>query len=167
MEIFDLNDKKKKRSKFFPEEDKLLIQLVKEHGEHSWELISSKMSGRNVRQCRERWKHYLSASSYKNEWTTEEDELLIEKMSSLGPKWTKISHFLNGRTDIQVKNRAFQLFGNPSNFPKVLKQDRSDFKFEPVVLKKDNTFDISSIFPENECSNEKCDIWLDEYWTFC
>ncbi|OHS94791.1 Myb-like DNA-binding domain containing protein [Tritrichomonas foetus] len=72
------------------------------------------MHGRNSRQCRERWKHYLSSSRVKLPWTPEEDQLLYNKMEELGPKWTKISAFFFDRTDIQVKSRWMQRFADVS-----------------------------------------------------
>ena len=73
------------------------------------------MNGRNARQCRERWKHYLSSNRGKSPWTEEEDKLLLEKMEELGPKWTKIATFFQDRTDIQIKTRWMQKFASFSN----------------------------------------------------
>ena len=101
---------KRKREKFLPEEDQRLRELVAIHGESSWDIVSKNMKNRNQRQCRERWKHYLSSSRPKAPWTNEEDELLYQKMTELGPKWTKIAKFFDGRTDIQVKTRWMQRF---------------------------------------------------------
>ncbi len=94
------------RRNFTPEEDKKLIELVNEHGELNWTLIASLMENRNPRQCRERWKHYLSVrETGKEPFSPEEDRLIFEKFNELGPKWTKISSFLPGRSDTNVKNR--------------------------------------------------------------
>ena len=106
---------KRRREKFLPEEDSKLRQLVATYGANSWETIAKKMPGRNPRQCRERWKHYLSSSRGKSPWTPEEDQLLYEKMEEFGPKWTKIATFFNDRTDIQVKTRWMQRFASFSN----------------------------------------------------
>ncbi|OHS93090.1 hypothetical protein TRFO_40622 [Tritrichomonas foetus] len=70
------------------------------------------MGGRNVRQCRERWKHYLSSERAKSPWSNEEDLLLFQKVMELGPKWTKIARCFNDRTDIQIKTRWTKRFGN-------------------------------------------------------
>lgn len=104
-----LNATKKKvrqRLKFLPEEDEKLKNLVEKYGTNSWSQVATKMPGRNVRQCRERWKHYLSVDkTYQNPFTPEEDQIIVEKFFELGPKWTKISKFLQGRSDIQIKSR--------------------------------------------------------------
>jgi hypothetical protein len=98
------------REKFFPDEDTKLKELVLVHGETSWSTIASHMPGRNARQCRERWKHYLSSDKGKIAWTSDEDQLLYQKMVDLGPRWTAISQYFPGRTDMQVKSRWMQRF---------------------------------------------------------
>lgn len=94
-----------KRNKFTPEEDKKLIELVKEYGTDNWYLISKKLPGRKSRQCRDRWTFYLDPNIKKDEWTKEEDMLLLQKQEELGPCWRKIASFFNKRTEISIKNR--------------------------------------------------------------
>lgn len=103
----------RRRMKFLPEEDEKLKELVEKYGK-SWHEISNEMPGRNVRQCRERWKHYLSSDRAKSPWTNEEDLLLFQKFMELGPKWTKIAKCFDDRTDIQIKTRWIKRFGNCS-----------------------------------------------------
>ena len=69
------------------------------------------MEGRNARQCRERWKHYLSPKVSTGPWTEAEDQLLNEKYSEYGSQWARISKFFMNRTDITVKNRWISLHG--------------------------------------------------------
>ena len=99
------NGQKIKKVKFTPEEDAKLISLVGEYGENDWQSISSLMDGRNVRQCRERWRHYLSPEISKAPWSNQEDQLLAEKYAEYGPKWKLISEFFPKRTYISIKNR--------------------------------------------------------------
>jgi hypothetical protein len=61
---------------FSHQEDTLLRELVSQYGDNSWENVAQNMPGRKARQCRERWKHYLSASNY-TPWTPIEDQILI------------------------------------------------------------------------------------------
>lgn len=100
---------KRVRQKFFPEEDQTLRRLVERHGTDRWDLIAGQMPGRNVRQCRERWKHYLSGKVGRIDWSPEEILLLKEKYNQLGPKWTKIASFFENKTDIQIKNKIRKL----------------------------------------------------------
>jgi hypothetical protein len=99
-----------RREKFLPEEDAKLKELVRIHGQDSWPIIANQMPGRNARQCRERWKHYLSSEKNRLIWTAEEDQLLYQKMLEYGPRWTAISQYFPGRSDLQIKYRWMQKF---------------------------------------------------------
>lgn len=92
------------KSQFTSQEDAQLLQLVSIYGEN-WEVISSIMGNRNVRQCKERYGKYLSPDINRKPFSKQEDELLIEKYNELGPRWVKISNYFNKRTDASLKNR--------------------------------------------------------------
>jgi hypothetical protein len=117
------------RSKFRTDEDHVLRQLVERFGTNSWSEIACVMPGRNSRQCRDRWKHYLSGQST-NYWTPEEDKMLTEKVQQFGMKWTRISTFFLNRTDFDVKTRWFQIFRQKARVirdlspPHVARRDR-------------------------------------------
>lgn len=102
--------KKRVRAKFLPHEDRQLKALVAEFGEDQWRKVASRMPNRNVRQCRERWKHYICSDSSKIPWNKQEDDILLKMVNEYGFKWTKIAKCLPGRTDIQVKSRWYQVF---------------------------------------------------------
>jgi hypothetical protein len=104
----------RRREKFLPEEDAKLRDLVQLHGTSAWDHVAIQMPGRNPRQCRDRWKHYVSSEKSRFVWTAEEDQLLFEKMQTIGPKWTMLSQFFPGRTDMQVKSRWMQKFASSS-----------------------------------------------------
>ena len=59
----------KVRSQFTKEEDAKLIQLVQKYTANNFNAIAKELPGRSVRQCRERWKHYLSPSVRNTPWT--------------------------------------------------------------------------------------------------
>lgn len=102
------------RSQFTKEEDKKLIDLVKKYTADNFSAIAKELPGRSVRQCRERWKHYLSPSVRNTPWTEEEDNLLRAKYCELGPKWVEISAFFHNRTDVNIKNRWIVLMRKDS-----------------------------------------------------
>jgi hypothetical protein len=108
------SDPGRRREKFVPEEDARLRQLVSVYGTNSWEVIAAGVPGRNARQCRERWKHYLSSET-QTAWTEDEDRQLYLRMEQIGPRWTILASFFPGRTDIQIKNRWMQRFADTSN----------------------------------------------------
>lgn len=96
------------RHKFTPEEDMILKNLVHESGNEEnpgWNYIAEELGhGRTARQCRERYKNYLSSKVKNGSWTDEEEKLLEEKFHQMGPKWSKMTAFFNGRTDVSIKN---------------------------------------------------------------
>lgn len=137
--------KRKIRNKFTPEEDQKLRELIQKHGEHSWNLVSSLMETRNQRQCRERWKHYLSCdmNQASKPWTKEEDELIINKFNELGGKWTKIARELPGRSDLQVKIRYLKHLKNKKNRNKY-KRDESESSDEYYPDEEDDEEEIDT-----------------------
>ncbi|EAY05451.1 Myb-like DNA-binding domain containing protein [Trichomonas vaginalis G3] len=92
------------RHKFTKAEDDLLKQLVAKFGESNWMAVASHMKTRTPRQCRERYKNYLSDKIKNGPWTHEEEVLLQEKVKELGQKWAKIALFFESRSDVNVKN---------------------------------------------------------------
>ena len=100
-----LQIRKRSNKKFSPEEDNKLRKLVTQYGENSWEEVASRMKGRNVRQCHDRWTYYLSPKVSQEPWTSEEDKKLIELTEEIGGKWVQISKHFKGRNDTQIKNR--------------------------------------------------------------
>jgi hypothetical protein len=94
---------------FSSEEDARLSELVGQYGEHSWPEIEKRMPGRSSRQCRERWKLYLSPSVSNDSWAAEEDLQLIQLYQLCGPKWSIIASHFPKRTANSVKNRQKQL----------------------------------------------------------
>jgi len=87
----------------------MLTCLVAQFSSLGWDEISRRMPGRNPRQCRERWKHYLSVGFADRAWTKPEDDLLLEKYEQYGPRWTRLSAFFEKRSDIQIKARWTKL----------------------------------------------------------
>jgi hypothetical protein len=95
--------------KFTPEEDELLASLVVQYGVKDWITIASIMQTRNARQCRERYKNYLSPNLHVGGWTPAEDELLEQKFREFGAKWNKISKFFVNRSPNALRNRSMML----------------------------------------------------------
>jgi hypothetical protein len=97
------------RKKFSADDDAKLRSLVQKHGYNQWALVAKEMEKFTPRQVRERWKHYLSSSYQDIEWTKQEDEALLQKVREIGLRWTRVTLYFPGRSDIQVKSRYFYI----------------------------------------------------------
>lgn len=87
------------------EEDQIIRNMVKEHGETRWTAMAQAVKTKNAKQCRRRWKNHLSISARRTEWNRDEDARLIQYHQRLGNKWTAISKEFGDRTDNACKNR--------------------------------------------------------------
>ncbi|XP_058084126.1 transcription factor MYB98-like [Magnolia sinica] len=86
------------------EEDRLLIFLVEKFGLKKWADIAKILKGRIGKQCRERWQNHLRPNIKKENWTEEEDVILIEAHQVIGNKWAEIAKRLPRRTENSIKN---------------------------------------------------------------
>lgn len=90
---------------FTPSEDSQLCYLVSCYGPKNWNEIAKQIPGKSGRQCRDRYKNYLSPDVIIDHWTSEEEALLAEKYAEYGPQWARIAMFFHGRTGAALKNR--------------------------------------------------------------
>lgn len=91
------------RKRFSPDEDAMLISLISFYGQ-DWMKIASEMKTRTSRQCRERWRFFLSPDLDNNDWSTDENNLLIAKYNEIGPHWKKLQTFFPKRSYINIRN---------------------------------------------------------------
>lgn len=91
--------------KFSREEDQKLSRLVAIHGTSDWVKISTEMGSRNPRQCRDRWKNYVSPSVRLDKWSREDDILLLQRVSDIGNSWYTLAKLFPGRSVNNVRNR--------------------------------------------------------------
>ena len=106
------------KSKFTLEEDIMLTKLVNKFGDSNWKLVASCMPARNSRQCRERWRNYLSPLIPKRDWTVEEDRIVLSFYHNIGPKWHVMKKFLPGRTSCHIRNHCLRLLRNGESVAK-------------------------------------------------
>lgn len=93
-----------RRGPWVPEEDQLLLQLVREQGPNNWVRISQHMHYRSPKQCRERF-HQNLKPSLNREPISADEGLLIERMvTEMGKRWAEIARRLGNRSDNAVKN---------------------------------------------------------------
>lgn len=93
-----------RRGPWVPEEDQLLLQLVREQGPNNWVRISQHMHYRSPKQCRERF-HQNLKPSLNREPISADEGLMIERMvNEMGKRWAEIARRLGNRSDNAVKN---------------------------------------------------------------
>ncbi|KAH7687306.1 myb proto-oncogene protein plant protein, partial [Dioscorea alata] len=94
-----------KKGPWTPEEDKKLMEYIKNNGHGSWRNLP-KNAGLNRcgKSCRLRWTNYLRPDIKRGKFTEEEERLIIHLHSILGNKWSSIASQLPGRTDNEIKN---------------------------------------------------------------
>jgi hypothetical protein len=91
--------------KFCEAEDALLQRLVQSEIGQNWIFIASRLPGRNVRQCRDRWLNYLSPDLTSAPWTAQEELLLEQKCLEFGTRWQLIQPFFPNRSKNQIKHQ--------------------------------------------------------------
>lgn len=149
------NQKKTRKLKFTTEEDKKLRELVEQFGENQWNIISHKMKNRNQRQCRERWKNYLSPELNNDDWSEQEDVILLAKFTEFGPKWKKISLFLKNRTANSIRNRLIKLikksrFDKSVNYANYQFSQFQTFSVPFSNIQKANQFTFKNFVSQDE-----------------
>lgn len=94
--------------KWTDEEDEILREAVRMHGEKHWNSISTMVCGRSPIQCLHRWTKILKPGLVKGTWTEEEDLALKEWVIENGPqKWSLCSKHIQGRSGKQCRERWF------------------------------------------------------------
>ncbi|XP_061361709.1 transcription factor MYB102-like [Gastrolobium bilobum] len=94
-----------KKGPWTAEEDKILKEYVKNHGEGNWNAVQKKSGlARCGKSCRFRWTNHLRPDLKKGPMSKEEELKIIELHADMGPKWAKMASELPGRTDNEIKN---------------------------------------------------------------
>lgn len=95
---------KNKRCPFSEKENQVIIDSIKEYGE-DWDRIAKRLLNRTPKQCHDRYNNYLRDGLKKEPWTDEEDNVLLGLYKEYGPKWTKMTGHIPGRSGNDIKNR--------------------------------------------------------------
>jgi hypothetical protein len=94
-----------RKSKWSVQEDDQLRAAIQKLGSSKWTQVATFVPGRTGKQCRERWLDKLSPDLLKDDWSAQEDSVLLAKQKELGHAWSKIREILPGRSISALKNR--------------------------------------------------------------
>lgn len=140
--------KSSKKSKFTDNEDQRLQSLVMKYGTNNWKLIAKQIPNRTPRQCRDRYRHYLSPTINQSEWTKEEDRILLEKTEEFGFKWKVLENFFSNRNEIQIRNRYYSIsrVGKKRKYKHIMNK----FQIDPIHYEEELTIDFPEYIDDNE-----------------
>ncbi|XP_014521761.1 transcription factor MYB4 [Vigna radiata var. radiata] len=88
-----------------PEEDRILVNHINKHGHKNWHALP-RQAGllRCGKSCRLRWINYLRPDIKRGNFTSEEEDMIIQLHENLGNRWSAIAAKLPGRTDNEINN---------------------------------------------------------------
>lgn len=146
--------------RFTPDEDQIIMLLAKPDADNDWFKISKSLRNRTARQCRDRWNNYLNPNLNKNEWSPEDDELLLNLYHKKGPQWKSFCSILNGRSINDVRNRCFRLIR------KIQKTSKSSTHTKKDVEKKvEDAADFANVTVPFDVGNFKMNIFDNEIFS--
>ncbi|KAL2174079.1 Homeodomain-like protein [Thermothelomyces heterothallicus CBS 202.75] len=94
-----------KRGAWDEDEDQRLRDAVSKYGQR-WTLVASMVGSRSSDQCAKRWQHRLDPRLEHEDWTPEEDDLLLENVQTYGREWKFIQEEdFPTRSSNELKNR--------------------------------------------------------------
>eukprot|EP00250_Pteridium_aquilinum_P010358 c19329_g1_i1 orf=561-2411(-) len=127
-----------KRGPWTPEEDHKLVSYINENGHGSWRALPKKAGLlRCGKSCRLRWTNYLRPDIKRGEFSSSEEQTIIQLHALLGNRWSAIASHLPKRTDNEIKN-----YWNTHLKKKLLKMGLDPTTHKPKV---DNTLMSSNV----------------------
>jgi hypothetical protein len=142
-----------RRFKFHAAEDDSLRALVGRLGTDAWPSIASQMPGRNARQCRDRWNHYLKNRAG-HPWTPRQEALLVGAGSVIGEDWKQMSPLETPQATLDVKSHWHKLT-IPQSPPEGRPDVPSRIRFPSIPLDPTCSLELFLNGPDNVRESER------------
>uniref|UniRef100_A0A7S3G4L6 Uncharacterized protein n=1 Tax=Palpitomonas bilix TaxID=652834 RepID=A0A7S3G4L6_9EUKA len=86
-------------------EDEKLKAAVHLYGDDNWQEVASYVGTKMGHQCMHRWGKSVDPSIRKGTWRQTEDICLLAAVEGWGRNWAKVAEHVQGRTDVQCRER--------------------------------------------------------------
>lgn len=91
-------------------EDALLQAALAKYGMKNWDRVASMLENRKTpQQCKDRWYMYLDPAVNKGEWTSSEEETLLQLQELFPAQWGTIASQIKGRQAWQCEQHYHAL----------------------------------------------------------
>ena len=104
-----------KQGKWKPDEDRILINWVKNHGPSKWSDCANLIEGRSGKQCRERWRNSLNPTIKQTPMDLLEQTRLFALMKLGELSWANLTVKITGRSENFIKNFVNYCVNNVRN----------------------------------------------------
>jgi hypothetical protein len=153
------------RRHFTDDEDDIIRKEVETNGTKNWKHVAELVGNCNEKQVRGRYKFYLKDEINRGDFTSEEDQKILQLVQQFGTKWSVIETSFSDRDQNKIKNRYNRLKRQSGKVIK-LSQDENQFistinqnsQFESFEF--NNNIDQNTDFSiwegydlDNDCSN--------------
>lgn len=132
------------KPKFSPEEDAELIKIVQAQGSKGWSKIAKRLKTKSAKQCRERWSNYLNPALSFDNWTKEDDDLLVKKYQEVGTQWRILRSIFPNRSVNYLRNKVIQLRKKMNKWPEKRLSKAGRPRKMPIVEEIEKKEDKSS-----------------------
>ena len=142
------------RAKFTAAEDALIVDVASKMTEVDWKTVAEILGTRTARQCRERYRNYLSPDVCNKDWTPSDDKLLEEQFQIYGPQWAKIRNSFSGKSCVNIKNRWAKIRANKQRCAKQVQRKGAyvvpEIKASDEVKLDEEAFGSLALISNNE-----------------
>ena len=123
------------------DEDELLLKQVGNHGQKAWSTISCGLANRSGKACKERWMMHIGPMLKAEQWSEQDETILLQGRQNYGEAWHLVAKALPGRSEATCKIHWEEIIGG-----KDLAQRVDDAMYTPT---HDNTLQMTS--PRTSC----------------